>query len=128
MNLNLTTRRAVGACPKCKARVEFDESPLMRGIVPLCDRCDAQQADSWARQERDRAWRKYFFNRLPQGYHGAKRAEVTLLFQKIFEWSPEDSHGGIGLIGKSGIGKSHALASLLRKLEQPFLWWSGTEA
>ncbi|MBK1884696.1 hypothetical protein JIN85_19955, partial [Luteolibacter pohnpeiensis] len=29
---------------------------------------------------------------------------------------------------KSGIGKSHALASLLRKLEQPFLWWSGTEA
>ena len=126
--IDLTTKPVKGACPKCGACVEFDESPILRGIVPLCDDCGDEQERTWKEKQREQSWRRYFRMRLPDGYHGARRDEVPLFFHTIFQWTSVDNKGGIGLIGKSGVGKSHAIASLLRKLERPFLWWSGTEA
>lgn len=117
-----------GPCPICKKPHQYEICEILPLIVPMCDDCEARQADSWQSAQEAAAWKRYFFRRLPEGYHGAKFDQVPLIAAPIFRWSREEHKGGIGLIGKSGAGKSHAIACLLRRLETPFLWWSGTEA
>lgn len=126
MNSNPTLTR--GKCPHCAAIHEFEACDIFPRTVPLCDGCEARQAEFWPAAQAAATWKRYFFRRLPEGYHGAKRDQICASFRDVLEWIPEVKKGGIGLIGKSGAGKSHAVACLLRKLERPFLWWSGTEA
>lgn len=115
-------------CPHCGVEHEFEPCTLLPGIVPLCDDCGEKQTETFEAQQRAAAWRKLFAARMPDGYHTARRDQVSLILQPIFQWNQEQHRGGIGLIGSAGSGKSCAISSLIRHLKRPFLWWSGTEA
>jgi DNA replication protein DnaC len=69
-----------------------------------------------------------FLARIPQGYAASRPDKIGDYFRPALGWSAAKKHGGIGLIGEAGAGKSSAIACLLWTLEQPFVWWSGTEA
>lgn len=122
------TKMTTGCCPKCGQHVSYEPCELLPRIVPLCDACEAKQSATWQRNERETAWRKLYRRRLPDGYHGARRDKMPAAFLPALRWQAALHPGGIGLIGISGAGKSHAIACILWQLQRPFIWWSGTEA
>lgn len=101
---------------------------MLPKLVPLCDACEVKQSQSWRLGEQRRIWANLYAARIPKGYAGADPSKVQLWYAGALTWKAHDHHGGLGLIGPAGAGKSSALACLLWTLEQPFLWWSGTEA
>lgn len=125
----MTTQNIItGQYPHCGGGVDFEPCALLPKIVPLCDPCAEIQATTFEANRREASWRKYFSERLPDGYKIAKEDRIAEAFKSVSLWSPRIKHGGIGLIGRSGAGKSCAIAALLMGLQRPFLWWSGTEA
>lgn len=117
-----------GLCPKCGSSVEFEQCELLPKIVPLCDLCEFKQQASWQIGEQRARWRRLYVARLPKGYLSSSPDRIASVFARAMTWKPSTNHGGLGLIGGSGAGKSSAIACLLFTLEMPFVWWSGTEA
>ncbi len=115
-------------CPTCGTTHEFEPCDALPDCVPLCDACDRHQAATWKLGEKRRIWRKHYVSRLPKGYLLAEPEKVPPWFVPALKWTASEHHGGMGLIGDSGAGKSCAMACRLWTLETPFLWWSGTEA
>lgn len=124
----MTALVKTGKCPKCGGEVEFEPSQWLPKIVPLCDGCELKQTENWASDQRREIWRRLYVARLPDGYVKSNRYKVERFYQPALAWTPVANHGGLGLIGDAGSGKSSAMACLLWTLETPFLWWSGTEA
>lgn len=116
------------SCPRCGTGIEFEPCDLLPKVVPVCDPCGEIQAAEFAKSIRIKRWTDAVNDRLPEGYHRATRERVRADYAPAFSWSPETNHGGIGLIGASGRGKSCAIAALVMGLQRPFIWWSGTEA
>lgn len=124
----MTTILKTAQCPKCGTSHEFEPCGILPKIVPLCDACEHRQAESWAVREQRAIWRQLYVARLPKGYVDSDPERVSLWFASALAWKATTHHGGLGLIGKAGAGKSSTMACLLWTLEKPFLWWSGTEA
>lgn len=124
----MTTNLKTGQCPKCGNEVEFEPIDFLPKIVPLCDGCELHQSETWAINQRREIWRRLYVARLPAGYVKSAPGKVGQFFRPALGWTPGGYHGGLGLIGEAGAGKSSAMACLLWTLERPFLWWSGTEA
>jgi DNA replication protein DnaC len=117
-----------GTCPKCRQPVDFEPCELLPGIVPLCDGCELRQAERWASGEKQRIWWRLLRARCPDGYVSAEPEKVASEYRASLGWQAKTHHGGLGLIGGSGSGKSCAVACVLKQLRRPFVWWSGTEA
>lgn len=117
-----------GVCPKCQAHLEYEPCSILPNVVPLCDACEAEQSDTWAKQQQQDRWKALYLSKLPKGYLGSKPEKVPSCYARALQWESASNHGGLGLIGVSGEGKSSAMACALWKLEKSFLWWSGTEA
>lgn len=115
-------------CPRCGTPIDFEPCDLLPKVIPICDQCGEIQAEEFAQAGRNQRWADAVNNRLPKGYRLAKREKVRDEYAAAFSWAPESKHGGIGIIGASGRGKSCAIAALVMALQRPFLWWSGTEA
>src|SRR5690242_1290487 len=128
--MNEITHQAIvsGSCPRCGTQVDYEPCEVLPKIVPICDSCAEQQSATFKSDQLAATWRRYFAAKLPQGYQIARRDRIALGFTPALFWSISQKPTGIGLIGKSGAGKSCTIAALLRGLEQRFLWWSGTEA
>lgn len=118
----------IAACPRCGTEIEFEPCELLPKVIPICDPCGEIQAEEFAQAGRIQRWTDTVNARLPEGYRVASREKVRDDYTSAFSWAPETKHGGIGLIGASGRGKSCAIAALVMGLQRPFLWWSGTEA
>lgn len=117
-----------GACPRCGVIHSYVKCFLLPKIVPLCDTCEVLQANEMDQRRQHEHVRSRFLDRLPVGYHFAVRDRVPMYLDRIFAWDAELKFGGLGMVGPSGIGKSHAMACVLRDLDIPFRWWSGTDA
>lgn len=117
-----------GSCPHCRTPVDYEPCALLPKVVPLCDPCGERQAETFAAEQRAASWRRYFAGKLPRGYQIARLDRIAPVFAEAISWSSSENPTGIGLIGESGTGKTCTIAALLRVLERPFLWWSGTEA
>ena len=115
-------------CPVCGKFITFEVCELLPTVIPAHDWCaDAKRAELNAARDAEN-WQATL-NRMPDAYRAAKVANINSEFSPIMEWNPEISHpGGVGLVAKSGKGKSCALACLVARRRQSFLWWSGTEA
>jgi len=116
-------------CPHCHTALDLPASPYLRNIVPACDPCAARLNEAHAAEQAAAAWTRLLHTRMPAAYRATFPERVRAAYAAALHWTPTGAHpGGIGLIGCSGLGKSSALACLLRSLRMPFLWWSGTEA
>mgnify|MGYP003859549587 CR=1 FL=1 len=103
---------------------------MLPAAVPLCDDCGATQAATWHLNEKRQSWQRRFAEGVPEEYQTATPEEVIARkhYVSALTWRASDHHGGLGLVGTSGAGKSCALACRIRTLEEPFLWWSSTHA
>jgi hypothetical protein len=126
--MNTTTMQRTAPCPRCRAPHQFEVCDILPRIVPLCDPCGEQSAAEWKADRKEVAWQKLYRARLPSGYWMATPERVAGIYASALDWCPSKHHGGLGLIGATGKGKSCALACVLAELRQPFRWWSGTEA
>ncbi len=117
-----------GACPKCGNGVDFEPVEMLPKIVPLCDECEAVQSATWATDREEVRWQNLFNARIPAGYRDCSSDMVKPCYMPALSWTAASNHGGIGLIGPSGHGKSSAISCLLWSTRLPFRWWIGTEA
>ncbi|MFD0894208.1 hypothetical protein KBB96_09360 [Luteolibacter ambystomatis] len=116
-------------CPHCHTALDLPASPFLQNITPACDPCAARLNEALAIGQAAAAWTTLLHTRMPAGYRTAFPERVPAAYAAALHWTPTGAHpGGIGLIGRSGLGKSCAIACLLRALRMPFLWWSGTGA
>jgi hypothetical protein len=140
-HLTLTQKTPMGMkiktapCPHCKTLHAFEVCDTLSAIVrftaiPLCDDCGEIQAATWRLNEKRKEWRRRFDAGVDPEYRIATPEEVIARRHYIaaLTWKASDHHGGLGLVGTSGAGKSCAIACRIRTLEEPFVWWSGTEA
>jgi len=117
-----------GKCPKCAAIINFDLCEYMPKSMPLCDACEIIQAKTWAKGEKIRIWENLYKMQMPKSYASSDPERIKPQFVTALDWTARKHHGGLGLIGKTGSGKSCAVSCLVFALGQSFLWWSGTEA
>jgi hypothetical protein len=117
-----------GPCPKCGTEVEFEPCIIMPRIIPVCDDCDEHQQAMIAKDKTEGAFARIITSRMPLGYQAATVDRINTLYRPALAWDPVKHPGGIGLIGLSGLGKSSAMACVMRERRKLFLWWSGTEA
>jgi hypothetical protein len=135
-HLTLTQKTPMGMktktapCPHCKTLHAFEVCDMLSAYIPLCDDCGEIQAATWHLNEKRQAWQRRFDAGVPDEYRAATPEEVIARRHYIaaLTWKASDHRGGLGLVGTSGAGKSCAIACRIRTLEEPFLWWSGTEA
>ena len=122
-------------CPHCKTPHTFEVCDNLSDIVrftavPLCDDCGVAQAATWHLNEKRQSWQRRFDAGVPDGYQTATEEGVITRrhYIRALTWRASDHHGGLGLVGPSDAGKSSAIACRLRTLEEPFLWWTSTQA
>jgi hypothetical protein len=128
MNPTMKTATRTAPCPKCSTPHEFEVCQILPRIVPLCDDCGVDQYEDWKIKRKDDAWRRFYDARIPDGYRFAQADKVPPNFASALSWRADSKHGGVGIVGPAGKGKSCALACLLWTMRKPFTWWSGTEA
>jgi hypothetical protein len=80
--------------------------------------------------EKRKEWQRRFAAGVDPEYRRATEEEVIARkhYVSALAWRASDHHGGLGLVGQSNAGKSCAIACRIRTLEEPFVWWSSTEA
>jgi DNA replication protein DnaC len=135
-HLTLTQKTPMGMktktapCPHCKTLHAFEVCDMLSAYIPLCDDCGEIQAATWHLNEKRKEWQRRFNTGVPDEYRAATPEEVTRRRHYIaaLTWKASDHHGGLGLVGTSGAGKSCAIACRIRTLEEPFVWWSSTQA
>ncbi|MCX8495164.1 MAG: ATP-binding protein [Akkermansiaceae bacterium] len=115
-------------CPHCKIEHHFEVCNQLPRIIPLCDSCAEIQVATWHDRQKREELERRFRAGVPSRYCDAITERIKPGYTAALSWKASDHHGGLGLIGPTGEGKTCAVACLIRKLEKPFLWWSGTQA
>jgi hypothetical protein len=128
---NATTR--LTTCPMCgcevqATRVYFQGREMFANCKCLCPTCDVIYEQKQEEEKAQKAWKLMLRQRMPSDYRQAIEGNVPKCYADALEWTRDRSKGGLGLIGEAGSGKSCALACLIMKRREAFLWWSGTEA
>lgn len=124
----MITTMKTGKCPRCGNVHQYEPCELLPKIVPICDDCEARQTATWDQRQAAQRWEALYRVRCPEGYAWAKQARIPASLAPALRWDRTTHRGGIGLIGDSGLGKSCALACVVRGLRETFIWLSGTEA
>ena len=115
-------------CQECQTIHTYEDFGAYTICPQHCDDC-AKIINQRVEVSRKReGWQNRYAKSLPAGYHGATPTKVSAALTPALAWKATSHHGGVGIIGPSGFGKSSAIACLLYTLKEPFLWWSGTEA
>ncbi|RYD46402.1 MAG: hypothetical protein EOP85_07510 [Verrucomicrobiaceae bacterium] len=128
MGMNESVEMTSAPCPECGKIHEFDTWMLVYKKIPLCDPCEEIRNENERKRRAPKTWDDKFGKRMPLDYQRAETGRIAHCYTAALDWTAEAYRGGVGLIGPSGLGKSCAMACLLRKLETDFIWWSGTEA
>lgn len=119
-------------CPQCghsfrRTVATFQGREIFAGLPVLC--CVCSEASRLTEQQgRAEAMWQRIWQRMPCGYRNADATLVRPALRPVLSWTPESYPSGVGIIGASGMGKSCALACLIRFCRRPFLWLSGTSA
>jgi DNA replication protein DnaC len=121
-------RLLTNPCPHCNQPVEYYAAPDLPGIVPLCEACGEIHERNWNAEQMRQRWLRMLKARMPEDYRSAVPSLIPAELAGVMEWNRFKNPKGLGVIGKSGKGKSCAVACLVAWLKMTFRWWSGTQA
>jgi len=121
----------IAPCPGCKKAFErpvarLNGNEIFASAEVLCPACTSIQAVAPPPIPADLfeiAWR----DRLPAEYRAADPARVPARLRPLLTWTPQAFQHGLGVVSPPGIGKSMAVACLLRlRRERFFRWFNGS--
>ncbi len=131
--MTTTEETRTAPCPTCGVPVArpvvlWGGREILSFIPCLCDACDAEASARSAALDAIAQFAAYCDKRIPADYHRAVRAKVPDSLRPVLEWRPSSIESRLGITGAPGLGKSMAVALLVRAIGRKFVWLTGFEA
>ncbi len=131
--MTATKETRTAPCPFCtvpvtRVVVRWGEREILAETPCLCDECDAVARLQKAAQTAAERRQAYCDKHIPADYHRAIAGKVPAALRPLLHWRPTATETRLGITGSPGVGKSFAVALLVRALERKFVWLTGFAA